>query len=513
MTDKNTDNKRIAKNTLLLYLRMLITMTVSLYTSRVVLATLGIQDYGIYGVVGGVVTMFSFLNYAMSNGTQRFLTYELGRGEEGQLKKVFSMSIRIHILIAVIVLILAETIGLWFLYEKMVIPEERLYAAFWVYQLSVIATLIIIVSVPYNALIIAHERMSAFAYVSIYEAFAKLGIVYLLLLTETDKLILYAILILGVQVSVRIIYGYYCKMHFPESKYHHYKDKKLFLEMLSFAGWNFWGNFAAMAFSQGINLLLNLFFGPVVNAARSVALQVQNATTVFASNFQTALNPQITKSYASGNFSQMHSLIFRSSKFTYFLMFLISLPIFLKIDYLLALWLKEVPQYSSVFLQLMLCISIIDAVANPLMTAASATGRIKKYQTCVGLILLSIVPIAYVALKLGAPPVSVFIVHLIIGIIAFVVRLAIVSPIISLSVREYIQMALLPIFFFTAGALIIPLCVNFYLMEDNLLSFIFLFCISTLSSLGTGYLLLFTPSERNFLLSIIKKKVNILHST
>lgn len=511
MAENNTDNKRIAKNTLLLYLRMLITMAVSLYTSRVVLATLGIQDYGIYGVVGGVVAMFSFLNNAMANGTQRFLTYELGRGEEGELKKVFSMSIRIHILIAVVILILSETIGLWFFYEKMVIPEERLYAAFWVYQLSVIATLIMIVSVPYNALIIAHERMSAFAYVSIYEAFAKLGIVYLLLLTEADKLILYAILILGVQVSVRIIYGYYCKKHFPESKYHHYKDKKLFQEMLSFSGWNFWGNFAAMAFSQGINILLNMFFGPIVNAARSVAVQVQSVTTVFASNFQTALNPQITKSYAGGNLPQMHSLIFRSSKFTYFLMFLISLPIFLRIDYLLALWLKEVPQYSSIFLRFMLCISIVDAVANPLMTAASATGRIKKYQTTLGLILLSIVPIAYIALKLGAPPVSVFIVHFIVGLITFIVRLFIIRPMISLSVRKYFQMVILPISFFTIGALIIPLTINFYFIEDNLLSFIFLFCLSSLSSLGTGYLLLFTQSERNFLLSLIKKAMAFIH--
>lgn len=511
MNENNVDNKRIAKNTLFLYLRMLITMMVSLYTSRVVLATLGIEDFGIYGVVGGVVAMFSFLNNAMATGTQRFLTYELGRNNEHQLRKVFSMSIRIHFLIALIILVLAETVGLWFFYEKMVIPEERLYAAFWVYQLSVIASLIMIISVPYNALIIAHEKMSAFAYVSIYEAFAKLIIVYLLLLTKADKLILYAILILGVQVSVRIIYGYYCKKHFPESKYHHFSDKKLFREMMSFSGWNFWGNFAAMAFSQGINILLNMFFGPAVNAARSVAVQVQNTTTVFASNFQTALNPQITKSYASGNLPYMHSLIFRSSKFTYFLMFLISLPIFLRIDYLLALWLKEVPQFSSIFLRYMLCISIVDSVANPLMTAAAATGNVKKYQTCLGLILLSIVPIAYIALKLGAPPVSVFMVHLAVGLFTFIVRLFIIRPMVLLSIREYVQMVILPIFVFTIGALIIPLTVNFYFIENNLLSFILLLGVSVLSSLTAGYLLLFTQSERNFLLSLVKKGMAFIH--
>lgn len=507
MTEINIDNKRIAKNTIFLYIRMLITMLVSLYTSRIVLATLGIQDYGIYGVVGGIVTMFSVLNNAMANGTQRFLSYELGRGQNSQIKKVFSMSIRIHFLIAIIILVLAETIGLWFFYEKMVIPTERMYAAFWVYQLSIIATMIMIISVPYNALIIAHEKMSAFAYVSIYETLAKLAIVYLLLLTEYDKLILYAILILSVQISVRIIYGYYCKKHFPESSYCKIKDKQLFHEMLSFAGWNFWGNLAAMAFTQGINILLNMFFGPVVNAARSVAVQVQNVVITFSSNFQMALNPQITKSYASDNLEHMHTLIFRSSKFTYFLLFIISLPIYLKIDYILSLWLKEVPQYTSVFLRFMLCISIVDAVANPIMVAASATGKIKKYQTCVGLTLLSIVPISYIFLKLGAPPFSVFVVHLTVGLIAFMVRLFIVRPIISLSIRRYIHQVITPVLLFTIIALILPLGYNFYLAKNNFLSLVLLIGISCLSSLSVGCLLLFTKSERNFLFSFIKKGI------
>lgn len=505
MKETNINNKRIAKNTLLLYIRMLITMLVSLYTSRVILATLGVEDYGIYGVVGGIVTMFAFLNNAMASGTQRYLTYELGRGKASQLKKVFNMSIRIHFLIALIILILGETVGLWFFYTKLVIPSERLFAAFWVYQLSIMATMIMIISVPYNALIIAHEKMSTFAYVSIYETFAKLGIVYLLLLTTSDKLIIYAILILSVQISVRIIYGIYCKKHFPESKFYKINDKKLFHEMLSFAGWNFWGNFAAMAFSQGINILLNMFFGPIVNAARSIAVQVQTVVTTFSSNFQMALNPQITKSYAADNIQHMHSLIFRSSKFTYFLLFIISVPIFIKIDYILSLWLEEVPQYTSIFLRFMLCISIVDAVANPIMVAASATGKIKKYQTCVGLVLLSIAPISYVVLKLGGHPASVFIVHLIVGLIAFVVRIYIVQPLIKLSIRMYIQQVVIPIFLFTIVGLVIPFGYNFYYHENNLLSLILQFGISSLSSLTIGYLFLFTKSEREFFIAFLQK--------
>lgn len=243
----------------MLYIRMLLMMVVSLYTSRVVLATLGVTDFGIYGVVGGIVSMFSFINGAMATGTQRYLSFELGRGDMKQLKKVFSMSINIHLLLALIILLLSETIGLWFFYEKMVIPADRLTAAFWVYQFSIVATLVMILSVPYNAMIIAHERMSAFAYISIFEALAKLLVVYLLLLSGWDRLIFYAALILLVQISVRLIYGSYCKKHFVESTYYKVKDKALFKEMLGFAGWNFWGNCAGMALTQGLNLLLNLF--------------------------------------------------------------------------------------------------------------------------------------------------------------------------------------------------------------------------------------------------------------
>lgn len=505
MTDTQLSNKRIAKNTILLYVRMLLLMLVSLYTSRVVLSTLGVSDFGIYGVVGGIVSMFTFINSAMATGTQRFLTYELGRGDQVRLRKVFSMSVNIHLLLAVLVLLLAETVGLWFFYAKMVIPAARLTAAFWVYQFSVLATLVMILSVPYNAVIIAHERMSAFAYISIFEVVAKLLIVYLLLFSSWDRLIYYAALVLLVQLTVRFIYSFYCKKHFPESAYHWESDRQLFREMVGFSGWNFWGNCAAMAFTHGLNLLLNMFFGPVVNAARTVAVQVQGAVFQFSSNFQVALNPQITKSYASGQWDYMHSLIFRSSKFTYLLLFVVSLPVFLKVDYILALWLKEVPPYSAIFLRLILCVTIVDAVANPFMTAAAATGKVKKYQTLVGSILLSILPISYVVLKLGGQPYSVFIVHLCVALIAFVARLLVVRPLIRLSVGAYLRQVLLPLFAFSLVGVILPACYSWY-SDNSFLSLVLVVLLSGVSTLLFGYLLALSKSERIF----VRNKVQTL---
>ena len=409
MPEISSTNKRIAKNALLLYFRMLFMMLVSLYTSRVVLATLGVEDFGIYNVVGGVITMFSFFNGAMSSSTQRYITFELGRGDFDQLQKVFQTSVNIHLLVALLILFLGETIGLWFFYEKMVIPASRMTAAFWVYQFSIITMMVMIVSVPYNAAIIAHEKMSIFAYISILEVLLKLGIVYLLYLTRSDKLIMYAALLCATQLLIRIVYGHYCSCHFKEVRYYWGWDLKLFKEMLYFGGWNLWGGFATVLFSQGINILLNMFFGPFVNAARGIAVQVQGAVTQFSTNFQTALNPQITKSYALGDFTYMHSLIFRSSKFTFLLLAVISFPILLETEMILQLWLNMVPAYTVVFVRLMLCITIIDAMGGAFMVAAQSTGRVRFYQSVVGGILLAIVPVSYVVLRLDLGVYSLFI--------------------------------------------------------------------------------------------------------
>lgn len=444
MLQSQDNNTRIAKNTIFLYFRMILLMVVSLFTSRIVLSTLGISDYGIYNVVGGFIGMFAFLNGAMSGCTQRFITIALGKGDDRNLKKVFSTCVITHGIIALLVFLLAETVGLWFVLEKLVIPAERMTAAMVVYQCSIVSTMVMIMSFPYNADIIAHERMSAFAYISIFETFANLGIVYVLHIGNFDKLSLYAILLLGVKVSVILVYRIYCKRHFVEATFHWIFDSVLFKKMLSFAGWNLWGGMAGTLMGQGINVLLNMFFGPTVNAARGAAVQVQSAVQMFATNFQTALNPQMMKTYAAGDLESMHVLLFRSAKFTFMLLLCLMLPLMLEIDTILGLWLKEVPENTNIFVCLMLCISMVDAVSNPFMTASAATGRVKVYQSVIGGILLSIVPIAYIVLRLGAEPYAVFIVHLVVAISAFIARIFIIRNMIKLSVREYILKAMLP---------------------------------------------------------------------
>lgn len=503
MTDTSANNKRIAKNTLLLYVRMLFLMAVSLYTSRVVLQALGVEDFGIYNVVGGIVAMFGFLNAAMSSSTQRYLTFELGRGDADRLHKVFNTSIIIHALISLLVVLLAETAGLWFFYHKMVIPPDRLDAAMWVYQFSVLSSVVMIMSVPYNSAIIAHERMSAFAYISILEVLLKLLIVFLLQIVSLDRLAFYAVLIFTVQLGIRFIYSLYCGRHFAETKFRWTWDRSLFREMLSFAGWNLWGNCAAVAFTQGVNLLLNMFFGPVVNAARGIAVQVQAAVQQFSSNFQTAVNPQITKSYAVQDYGYMHSLIFRSSKFTFFLLLLLSLPVMLETDVILNLWLGEVPDHTVEFLRLMLCITIIDGMANPLMVSASATGRVKLYQGVIGAVLMCILPVSYFVLKLGGNPTSVFVVHLCIGIVAFVVRLFIIRPMIRMSLRNYIRMVVLPCLLVAATSVVLPLLVK-YVMPEGIPAFLSICLVCVGSVFLLAYSLGLSRSERSFLQERLK---------
>lgn len=472
-------------------------LAVSLYTSRIVLNALGVEDFGIYNVVGGVVAMFGFINSAMATGTQRFITFEIGKKNRVQLQKVFCTSINIHALISILILILAETIGLWFLYHKMTIPVERINAALWVYQFSILSAIVMIMSVPYNATIIAHEKMRAFAYISVLEVILKLLVVYLLLLGDFDKLKLYAFLVFCIQLSIRFIYGFYCKRHFPETKYHFIKDKKLFKEMTYFAGWNLWGNCAAMAFTQGLNILLNIFFDPTVNAARGIAVQVQMAIAQFSGNFQMALNPQITKSYATGDYNYMHSLIFRSSKFTFFLLLFLSLPVMIETEIILTLWLNIVPDYTVTFLRLILSVTIIDAIANPLMVSAAATGRIKRYQSIIGGILLTILPVSYIALKLGGNPASVFIVHLCLCIVAFIVRLFIIRPIIKLSLRTYMVQVTLKCLGVAATSIILPLLLN-NIMQDSLHRFLAVCTACALSVSCASYYLGLNCSERKF---------------
>lgn len=444
-TQTSDNNKRIAKNTLLLYFRMFFMMAVSLYTSRVILRTLGVEDYGIYNVVGGFVTMFGFLNTALSAATQRYITFSLGKGNNEELLKVFSSCILTHAFIAFLVLLFAETVGLWFFYNKLVIPMERMDAAFWVFQCSIFSTIVLIMSVPYNADIIAHEAMSAFAYISIIEVILKLAIVYLLAISSIDKLVLYAFLLLVVQLTIRMIYTIYCKKHFQESVLHLTWDVKLFKEMIAFASWNLWGGVSNMLYTQGLNILLNLFFGPIVNAARGITVQVQNAVSQFANSFQMAINPQITKKYAQGDLGEMYKLIYRSSKFTFILLFIISLPVFCETEFILRIWLNTVPNYTVIFTRLMLCIVILDSIANPLMVSTAATGNVRKYQSIIGGTMILIVPISYLFLCIFNHPEIVYVVHIFFCVITFAIRLLIIRPMIQLNIHDYIKKSILPI--------------------------------------------------------------------
>ena len=494
------DNNRIAKNTIFLYLRMMLLMIVSLYTSRVVLSTLGIEDYGIYNVVGGFISMFAFLNGAMSGCTQRYITIALGKGNMQKLKKVFSTCLIVHGMIALIVFLLAETIGLWFVLEKLVIPSERMVVAMIVYQCSIISTIVLIMSFPYNADIIAHEKMSAFAYISIFEVFANLGIVYLLNVIHFDKLLIYSVLLLLVKVLIIMIYRIYCKRHFLESTFHWLFDKEMLKEMLSFTSWNLFGGMAGTLMGQGVNVLLNIFFGPTVNAARGIAVQVQGTIQQFATNFQTAVNPQLMKTYADGDLHAMHMLLFRSTKFTFMLLLCLMLPLILEIDFVLKFWLKNVPQYTNVFVCLMLCISMIDAISNPLMTASAATGKVKVYQTVVGSILLSILPIAYIFLKLGAEPYIVFAVHLSIAFFAFFARIFIIRRMVDLSIKEYVFNAIFPCIKVVIPSIAISLSIKYVLPND--LEYAFLVAISTLMVVSViSYIFGLTESEHQFVLS------------
>lgn len=497
MSDNNANNKRIAKNTIFLYARMLLTMAVSLYTSRVVLATLGVDDYGIYNVVGGVVTMFAFLNGTISGVTQRFLTFELGTGDREKLKSVFNTAMCIHWIVAGVIVVLAETLGLWFVCNKLVIPDDRMAAAIWVYQFSILSTVVFFISIPYNACIIAHEKMSAFAYISIIEVVLKLMIVYLLMLSQYDKLIVYAILMFLVQLLIRLIYNEYCKRHFEESKYRFRVDQSIAKNMLGFTGWTLFGGFASVGMGQGINILLNMFFGPAVNAARAVAQQVDSAVQSFVANFQMALNPQIIKNYAANDLSQMRSLVFASSRYSYYLLLFLALPIVIEAPFILGVWLKEVPDHTVAFLRITMLVMLVNAVSNPLITSANATGNIKKYQMIVGTILLLIVPVAYVALRLGCNPEFVFWIYFIFACLAQIARLWMIRPMIGLSMRKYAIEVVMRAMLVTIPSLILPL-ISTFLLQPGWSRFVVTGMLSVLSVFTGVYTLGIGKVERDF---------------
>lgn len=476
---------------------MFITMGVSLYTSRIVLNILGVTDYGIYSVVGGVVAMFAMLNGSLAAASQRFITFELGKTSNKRLKEIFSTSVTIHNLIALVVLMLAETIGVWFLNTHMNIAPDRMNAANWVFQCSVLTFVVDIISVPYNASIIAHEHMKAFAYVGIIEVSLKLGVVFLLLLFAFDKLKFYALLILVVALIIRLIYGLYCKYHFEECKYRFYWDKPLIKEIAGFAGWNFIGASSAVLMNQGVNILLNIFNGVIVNAARGISSQVQSAVSGFIGNFMTALNPQITKSYAAGDRDYMLNLVQQGARFSFYLMFFLSLPILIETESILRLWLKIVPDYAVIFVRLALIFAIVQTLSNPLITAMLATGDIKKYQIIVGGLQMMNLPFSYMALKIGLAPQSTYVIAIFFSLAGLGARLWLLKDMIGLSVRYYLKKVLSNVLLVSICSLIIPI-LAYNLMDSGFLRLFMVSLISVLSTLGMLFFIGLSSEERSF---------------
>lgn len=445
MNSETKNNKRIAKNTLLLYGRMLFTMWISLYTSRMILDILGVIDFGIYNVVGGIIALMWALNGALSTSTTRHITFELGTDNQEGLKQIFGTSLTIHGIISVFILLVCETIGLWFMCTQITIPAERMEAAHWVYQFALLYMILNVMSVPFNACIIAHEKMDAYAYISIIDIILKLIIVYILKWVPFDKLKLYSLLYFLTQIIVQAIYMIYCKNKFSEVKFAFIWNKKQLKHMASFTGWNLIGSGSALVMSQGHSIILNQFFGPIVNAAKGITSQVLGMVGKFSGNFQMALNPQIFKSYASQNLEYMHKLIFASSKYSFYMLFLLSLPIAIESETLLSIWLKTVPENTNEFLRVVLLTAIVNTLANPLVIAAQATGKIKKFQVAESIVLLLILPFTYISFRFGADPIIAFYIYLLFHIIAVVVRLVMLHALINISYKEYIQQVIEPI--------------------------------------------------------------------
>lgn len=442
-------------------------MGVSLYTSRVILSALGVNDYGIYNVVGGIVALFAVISGSLSSAIARFITFELGTGNKEKLKKIFSTSLAIQLMISLLIILICCSIGFWFLNAKMNISPERIGAANWVLFFSMISFVVSLISVPYNAVIIAHEKMSAFAYVSIVEVSLKLAVAFLITAFSHNRLIIYAAMILGVTIIIRMIYGWYCNRHFEECKVRPRYEKSLFKEMSRFAGWNFIGSASSILRNQGNNIILNLFFGTIVNAAYAICMQVNNAVIQLSDNFMISVNPQITKYYAQKDYQEMNKLIIRSSRLSYYLTWLIGSLILFNTSYILTLWLKEVPAHTVVFVQLIIVFSLSESVSRPLIVAMLATGNIRNYQLVVGGLQMMNLPVSYVILKLGGGPYWPLVIAVIISILCFGARMVMLRKMMPFSTKIFIAKSYFNVLSVTAISCLLPFFVIWTIGEAS----------------------------------------------
>jgi len=502
-----SSNKRLAKNTVLLYMRTVVVMIISIFTSRVILQSLGVEDFGTYNVIGGFVAMFSMLGGTLVSATQRFINVELGKKEGGNPNEVFCTAMGIHMILAVIIFIALETFGLWFLNYKMNIPDGRMFAANVVFQCSILAFLLNIICMPYNAIIIAFERMKTFAYISLYDVILRLIISYALFLFMYDRLILYAVLLLVLAISERSIYSIYCRKHFPEeTKFHIVRDKQAYIRQTSFAGYTFLGSFAAILSNHGVNIVLNLFCGVAVNAARAISQQVLHAVSKFVSDFTVALNPQITKTYASGELDKSMELVYRGAKFSYYMMFVFSVPIIFLTPEILRLWLGHYPDHTIIFVRLTLIYGLITVLSKTLTTEILATGKIRTNAFIIGGLRILILPFSYLVLWMGYDAYMVYYVMIVIDSISIFTRLYILKDVTGVKMMGYVKNVLLPVM-----SVSIPSCVICYFLwkqtPSTLLYNAFyvltsiIICVIVIACIGIS------PKERQMISAVINKKI------
>ena len=507
MSTHSEDNKRIAKNTMLLYGRMGLMMIISFFTARITLEALGVDNYGINNVVGGLVSMFSLISSSLTSSTSRFITYGLGAGDKERLNKIFITSTNIHLILAIIVVLAIETIGVWFLNNKMVIPADRLTAAHWVLQCSVISFVVGLLSTPYNASIIAHERMDVYAYFSLFDAVSRLAIVFSIKYYGGDKLILLAVISLIPMLIKQFYYWRFTKRNFEECTYHFKWDKALFKEMTSFAGWNFIGCTAGQMKDQGVNIAINMFHGPAVNAARGIAMQICGIVGQFTGNIFAAINPQITKEYAAGNYVRMHNLMFKGTKILYFLFMIISIPIFFEIETILYIWLGQVPQHTVLFTRLVLILCLSDTLAGTLITAQLATGRIRNYQIVVGGTLLLNFPVSYILLRLGFFPEITLVIAIIISQICLIERLLFLRTMIKLPSLKFAKEVYLTTIIVTIIASITP-AILYCNLHESIIRFILVCTSSVISSILAIYFIGCKDDEKRLVLQYVSKITN-----
>lgn len=485
----NTNNKTIAKNTLFLYFRMMFTMVVALFTSRVILQNLGVDDYGIYQAVGGIVGFLSFINGALSTSSSRFLTYALGEENAQKLKNTFATTLNIHILIAFVVVLVAETGGLWFVYNKMIIAPERMAAAVYTYHLSILTAVFTLTQVPYNASIIAHERMSVYAYMSIFEVSAKLLICYLLTTGGYDRLMLYATLLLLVQVSVMMFYRFYCTKHFTESRFSLTFNKKIFKEIAAFSGWSMFANTSIALNSQGVLILLNMFFSPAVVAARAISLQVNMAANQFVGNFRQAANPQIVKKYAAGDHEGSKHLLLESTKYSYYMMYMIALPVCILAYPLLKLWLGIVPEYTVPFLQIVIIQSLFQVFDTSFYTALYAKGQLRENALISPTLGFVAFPLTYVLFELGCSPIALSWITL----ATYAILGLLIKPILIIKIVNYTWSDILQVFrpclIVSAVSTPLPLVLSYGIDCTQVVNFLLITAASVLSVIISIYFL------------------------